>query len=117
MADHNAYRKIVGRFVHGLLPIVLLTGFFTAGTGGRHAVNTFPKIGDDWFISKKHFNSDIPIWKNFTENKLIVQVTHRTLAILFALLTYKSILDFNKLQHLTPAAKRSFYFLVLAITI
>ncbi len=72
MADHNAFRGIVKKFAHGLLPFVLLTGFFTAGTQGRHAVNTFPLVGSDWFISKKHFNGDIPLWKNFTENKLVV---------------------------------------------
>jgi hypothetical protein len=32
MADHTAYRKLVMKFAHGLLPIILLTGFFTAGT-------------------------------------------------------------------------------------
>jgi heme A synthase len=116
MADHNAYRGVVKKFAHGLLPFVLLTGFFTAGTQGRHAVNTFPKVGDDWFISKKHFNFDIPFWKNFTENKLVVQVVHRSLGLLFALLAYKSYLDVSKLQHLSPVARRSFYALLLAIT-
>jgi heme A synthase len=116
MADHNAFRGIVKKFAHGLMPFVLLTGFFTAGTQGRHAVNTFPLIGSDWFISKKHFNFDIPFWKNFTENKLVVQVTHRTLAILFLLLAYKSHLEVSKLANLSPIARRSFYLLLAAIT-
>ena len=97
MADHNAYRGVVKRFAHGLLPFILLTGFFTAGIQGRHAVNTFPKVGDKWFFTRNHFNNEIPFWKNFTENKLIVQVTHRTLGCLFALLAFKSILDVKKL--------------------
>lgn len=117
MADHNAYRGLVGKFAHGLLPIVLLTGFFTAGTQGRHAVNTFPKVGDKWFINKNHLNWDIPFWKNFTENKLVVQVTHRTLAVLFGLLAFRSLVDFNKLQNLSPIAKKSFYFLLAAISL
>jgi len=116
MADHNAFRGIVKKFAHGLMPFVLLTGFFTAGTQGRHAVNTFPKIGDNWFISSKHFNWDIPMWKNFTENKLVVQVTHRTLAVLFLILAYKSHLDVKKLANLSPLARRSFYLLLAAIT-
>lgn len=117
MADHNAYRNIMKRAAHGLMPIVLLTGFFTAGIQGRHAVNTFPKVGDHWFINRNHFNWDIPFWKNFTENKLVVQVTHRTLACLFGLLTVKSIIEVNKLKHLSPAARRSFYLFLAAIAI
>ena len=31
MADHNALRNIAKKAAHGLLPFVLLTGFFTAG--------------------------------------------------------------------------------------
>ena len=72
MADHNAFRGIVKKFGHGLLPFILLTGFFTAGTQGRHAVNTFPKVGDKWFFTRNHFNNEIPFWKNFTENKVTV---------------------------------------------
>ncbi len=116
MADHNAYRGIVKKFAHGLLPFILLTGFFTAGTQGRHAVNTFPMVGDKYFINRNHFNNEIPFWKNFTENKLVVQVVHRTLGSLFALLAFKSIMDVRKLQHLSPIARKSFYFLLAAIT-
>lgn len=72
LADHNAFRKIVKRSAHGLLPIILLYGFFTSGNGARHAVNTYPKVGTHWFLTKNHFQSDIPMWKNFTENKLVV---------------------------------------------
>lgn len=72
MADHNSMRKILGKTAHGLIPIVLLTGFFTAGIQGRFAVNTFPKVGPHWFYNSNHLNWDIPLWKNFTENKLIV---------------------------------------------
>jgi cytochrome c oxidase assembly protein subunit 15 len=79
--------KVRSHFHKGstLLPLVLLTGFFTAGISGGSACNTFPFVGPDWFISRKHLNNDIPLWKNFTENKLIVQVVHRTLATLMLL--------------------------------
>ena len=60
------------RYSHYLLPLVLITGFFTAGIKGRHACNTYPFVGNDYFVSRKHFNRDISLWKNFTENKLIV---------------------------------------------
>ena len=72
LADHVTYRRILGKFAHSLLPIILLYGFFTSGTGARHAVNTFPKVGPHWFLTRNHFQTDIPFWQNFTENKLVV---------------------------------------------
>lgn len=69
-----------------LLPFVLLTGFFTAGTNAGISCNTFPWVGENWFYSKKHFISDKPIWQNFIENKLICQVNHRTIALAMTLL-------------------------------
>lgn len=59
---NNAHRKLIRRYVHGFLPFVLLTGFFTAGTSAGVACNTYPWVGNDWFYSSKHFLSDIPIW-------------------------------------------------------
>jgi len=38
-------RKIVMRSAHGLLPIILLYGFFTSGINARYAVNNYPKVG------------------------------------------------------------------------
>jgi heme A synthase len=68
------------------MTLVLLTGFFVAGVNGGKACNTFPMVGTNFFITKNHFNSDIPLWKNFTENKLVTQVNHRTLASLMTLM-------------------------------
>ena len=64
-------RKSLARVSHGFLTIVLLTGFFVAGINGGKACNTFPKVGCNWFLNYNHFNHDIPLWKNFTENKLV----------------------------------------------
>ncbi len=97
MADHVAFRKIMMRSAHGLLPIILLYGFFTSGTGARHSVNTYPKVGTHWFLTKNHFQTDIPLWKNFTENKVVVQVVHRTLATIFLLMAIKGGYDISKL--------------------
>ena len=85
-------RKSLRGIVHGFLPFVLITGFFVAGINGGKACNTFPMVGTNYFISKKHFNEDIPLWQNFTENKLVAQVNHRTIASFFTMLiTYKTI--------------------------
>lgn len=87
MAAHTSARKVLFKSAHMLLPLVLLTGFFTAGTLARVSCNTFPFVGPHWFLKSNHLNKEIPFWKNFTENKLVVQVTHRTLASLFVILS------------------------------
>lgn len=73
MSVHNGVRKILARFAHSpLFPLTLFFGFLTAGIQGRHACNTFPFVGEHYFLTRNHFQSDIPWWKNFTENKLVV---------------------------------------------
>ena len=90
MRAHNKMRKSLMMSVH-LLGLVYFTGFLTAGNWAGHACNTFPKIGEDWFLKKKHFNKDLGFFKNITENKLVVQVLHRTLACsMVALFTYQT---------------------------
>jgi heme A synthase len=69
----NTLRNRLRSVTLGLLPFVLLTGFFTAGTSAGASCNTYPWVGDKWFYNSNHFlNSDqVPFWKNFTENKLV----------------------------------------------
>lgn len=74
-------KKGITMVAHSLI-LVYLFGFLTAGNWAGHAINTYPKVGDDWFIKPKHFNKDASTFQNFTENKLIVQWVHRTLATL-----------------------------------
>jgi hypothetical protein len=62
MADHAAMRKIVLKTSHGLLPIILFYGFLTSGTMARYAVNNYPFVGENWFLTKNHFIKDIPLW-------------------------------------------------------
>mmetsp|Transcript_13283 Transcript_13283/g.22545 ORF Transcript_13283/g.22545 Transcript_13283/m.22545 type:complete len:155 (-) Transcript_13283:327-791(-) len=72
------------------LPLVLITGFFTAGTSAGSSCYTYPWVGDNWFFyGRKHFFSseDVSFWRNFTENKLICQINHRTLGLLLTLST------------------------------
>ena len=107
--------KNIGSFKHmrlrmlglaGLvLPLVLTTGFFTAGTSAGAACNTFPFVGSHYFYTRNHFISDIPLWKNFTENKLVTQVNHRTLASIMTLLYTYQCYRFYRLPGLTRAAK------------
>lgn len=110
LIDHNIMRiKIRQGFI--VLLGVYLTGFFVAGNAAGHACNTFPKVGNDWFIKPKHFISDIPLWKNFTENKLVVQVIHRTLACgVVGLFAYQ----IAKLMRLNLTSRARFSLLLLS---
>jgi heme A synthase len=62
LQQNNAMRKSLGRLVHGPLPLVLLTGFFVAGINGGKSCNTFPWVGNNYFINRNHFNAEIPLW-------------------------------------------------------
>lgn len=63
-------RRLAG-LTYGLLPIILLTGFFVAGISGGSSCNTYPKVGTKWFYNKNHFVDGVPYWQNMVENKLI----------------------------------------------
>ena len=117
LAANNNFRAHLKRAAVFILPTVLLTGFFTAGTSAGIACNTFPFVGSHWFYNKNHFlnRDEFPLWKNFTENKLICQVNHRTLASLMTL--WVSVLAFFafRLPNLPISAKRSMILLVAAL--
>ena len=40
-----------------MFPLVLATGFMTAGTCAGYSCNTFPKVGEHWFYGSNHFFS------------------------------------------------------------
>lgn len=98
-----------------ILPFVLTTGFFTAGTSAGIACNTFPKVGEHWFISRKHFMADIPVWKNFVENKLVCQVNHRTIACILTGLTSYHCINFLRMPGLPRASKAAALLLLTAL--
>jgi len=68
---HNKMRAAYRSIAHGLMPLVLLTGFFVAGTCAGASCNTYPMVGDHYFWTKNHLIHGIPLWKNFFENKLV----------------------------------------------
>jgi len=103
------------RSIYGIFPFVLLTGFFTAGTNAGMSCNTFPWVGTHWFYSKKHFLADIPLWKNFTENKLVCQVNHRTLGSCLAMLFTYQAWSLLHLRFLSRSARLSIVFVALAL--
>lgn len=115
VAANNAYRNTIVKTTKFILPIVLLTGFFTAGTNAGMSCNTFPKVGPNWFYNKNHFFADIPMWQNFVENKLVCQVNHRTIAsIVTFMISYKAYY-LLRLKGLTLSHRRALFFLVIAL--
>lgn len=50
------------KITHGFLPLILLTGFFVAGIGAGASCNTYPMVGEHYFLTKNHFIDGIPLW-------------------------------------------------------
>jgi len=77
-----------GFFAASIALLVFLTaisGGFVAGTRAGFAYNTFPTMAGQW-IPNGLFTLD-PIWRNFSENLILVQFDHRLLAtVLFGLI-------------------------------
>jgi len=117
LAQYNQLRYNIKAFSFSLLPFVLLTGFFTAGTNAGISCNTFPWVGEHWFYSRKHLLStdEVPLWRNFFENKLVCQVNHRTLATLMTV--WASIVGVRclRLTALNPITRASIVFLLAAL--
>lgn len=117
LRQYSLLKKSLMKFGMTLLPLVLLTGFFTAGTCAGYSCNTFPWVGPNWFYSSKHFmpSDEVPLWKNFFENKLICQVNHRTLASLMTLWATFVGGKMLMLTQLNMATRASIIFLVSAL--
>lgn len=111
------HRNVISRFIGSgsLFALVAVTGFFTAGTNAGISCSTFPWVGQDWFYGSKHFISDIPLWQNFTENKLICQVNHRTLALIMTIAVTIGSYSLIYLRHLTPSARLSLILLTSSL--
>ena len=66
--------------VAGIVAIQILLGAFTAGLSAGFAFSTWPMMGNEWFpAATPMFDS---IWRNFVDNPIVVQFTHRWWAVL-----------------------------------
>ncbi len=75
----NAYKSFVSALTL-LLVVAIMSGGFVAGTDAGFIYNTFPLMGET-LIPKDLFAFD-PLIKNFFENAVTIQFTHRVLTIL-----------------------------------
>ena len=75
----NAYKGFISALTL-LLVVAIMSGGFVAGTDAGFIYNTFPLMGET-LIPKDLFAFD-PLIKNFFENVVTIQFTHRVLTIL-----------------------------------
>ena len=55
-------------------------GSLMAGLDAGKIANTFPKMGDIWYPTQKHYDKKLNIVKNNLENEFLVHFNHRLLA-------------------------------------
>jgi len=80
------YRKLTSLVVLTVF-IMMLSGGFVAGTKAGFIMNTFPMMNGQWLPDG--WLGMTPVWRNFFENAITIQLVHRCLAVLvvFAVLT------------------------------
>ena len=74
-----------GRVVVAVILLMIISGGFMAGSHAGFIYNTFPTMGGYWLPPQ--VGTMTPMWKNWFENPVTIQFTHRTLALLVLLIT------------------------------
>ena len=60
--------------------VMIASGGFVAGTRAGYIYNTYPTMGGQWIPDQ--VLAMAPLWRNFFDNPVTVQLVHRTLALL-----------------------------------
>lgn len=63
----------------GLTALTVASGALVAGNDAGYAYNTYPMMDDEW-IPSEMLDTDLPMYRNITENTATVQWNHRLLA-------------------------------------
>ena len=74
-----------GMLVVAVILLMIISGGFMAGSHAGFIYNTFPTMGGYWLPPQA--GAMTPMWKNWFENPVMIQFTHRTLALLVLLIT------------------------------
>ena len=74
-----------GMLVVAVILLMIISGGFMAGSHAGFIYNTFPTMGGYWLPPQA--GAMTPMWKNWFENPVTIQFTHRTLALLVLLIT------------------------------
>ncbi len=72
--------RALGAASAALLATTIVSGAFVAGNDAGRAYNTFPKMGEDYWVPPEILEME-PKWRNFFENTATVQLDHRMLAL------------------------------------
>ena len=69
--------------------IMMLSGGFVAGTKAGFIMNTFPMMNGQWVPDG--WLGMTPLWRNFFENAITIQLVHRCIAVLVVLIVGVSV--------------------------
>ncbi len=94
----------------GLITTTVLSGAFVAGLKAGFVFNTFPKMNGQWV--PKGMLALEPGWRNFTENLMTVQFSHRVLAI-STLLMIVVFWFYARNRGMPPRARPAFHLLLV----
>lgn len=114
-------------FLLGLSFITAMSGGMVAGLDAGLIYNTWPKMGENWFPSKRelmdpHFarredQKDL-WWRNLLENPTTVQLVHRTFATLaFCSVLYVHMYAIKKKPFIPKNAQRTLHALMGVVTL
>lgn len=101
-----------------LLVLVFLQLYFGALVAGLRAgriYNTWPEIDGSFIPSSERLFFEQPWWKNFFDNTLTVQFTHRMIAYALFAVAILHVLDVFR-RNLSPAVKRGAAWLAAALS-
>ncbi len=82
----NKFLKKFAIIIIGVLVIQLIYGAFMSGLKATTAAPTWPDING--MIIPEQINNLSPWWKNFLENKITIQLLHRSIAYLLIVLVF-----------------------------
>ena len=80
----NGVSRTFGFTVLAFIFLMICSGGFVAGTHAGFIYNTFPTMGGDWIPDQVYAMS--PWWINLFENPVTIQLVHRVLALIVAIL-------------------------------
>lgn len=83
----NLLKKQLMMSAHIIYPLLLVTGFLMSGTGAGRSITTYPKVGDNWTITKQDLDKDESFLENLVSNRKLIHFNHRTLGMILAAIT------------------------------
>ena len=83
--NKQPHARKFGMVVVAVILLMIISGGFMAGSHAGFIYHTFPTMGGYWLPPQ--VDAMTPAWKNWFENPVAIQFTHRALAVLVLLIT------------------------------